>query len=208
MFKEKPIMELYIVRHGITTWNKERRIQGSSDIPLAEEGIQLARKTAEGLRNVSFDRIFSSPLSRAFETARIIKGDRELAIKQDERLQEMGFGIGEGAEYVEPVQDGASLLDGFYDWPQDYQAPEGGESFADVCRRADSFLEELRTVDPAVKRVLIVAHAAVNQTLFRFLEGLDLKDLWKHPRQPNCAATIAELTVDSSRIVERDKVFY
>ena len=201
-------MELYIVRHGITTWNKERRIQGSSDIPLAEEGVEMARKTAKGLSDISFDRIYSSPLIRAYETAQIIKGDRKLEIIQDKRLREMGFGIGEGAEYIEPGQEGDSLLEGFYDCPQDYQAPEGGESFYDVCRRADCFLKELRTIAPMAERILIVAHAAVNQTLFRFLEGLDLKDLWKHKRQPNCAATVAELTEDSSRIIERDKLFY
>ncbi|MCQ4638181.1 histidine phosphatase family protein [Anaerovorax odorimutans] len=201
-------MELYIVRHGITQWNKERRIQGSSDIPLAEEGREMARKTAVGLAGVAFDFIYSSPLSRAYETASIIKGERDLKIQKDERLQEMSFGVGEGAAYIEPGHGEASILDGFYDQPDKYCVPEGGESFYDVCHRADSFLEDLRANHGDKERILIVAHAAVNQTLFRFLEGMDIKDLWKYPRQPNCAATIAELTADSSRIVERDKVFY
>ena len=53
-------MELYIVRHGQTVWNKEGRLQGSADIMLSEDGIELAKKTGEALKNVYFDKIFSS----------------------------------------------------------------------------------------------------------------------------------------------------
>ena len=63
-------MKLYIVRHGETEWNKARRIQGQVDIPLNEFGRRLARKTAKGLSDITFDLCYSSPLSRARETDR------------------------------------------------------------------------------------------------------------------------------------------
>ena len=70
-------MRLYIVRHGETDWNKARKIQGQSDIPLNEFGRHLARETAKGLADVHFDLCFTSPLSRAKETAQIILDGRD-----------------------------------------------------------------------------------------------------------------------------------
>ncbi len=55
-------MEIYIVRHGETVWNKEKRLQGRTDVPLSEYGRELAEKTGRALRNVEIDRIYSSPL--------------------------------------------------------------------------------------------------------------------------------------------------
>ena len=69
-------MKLYLVRHGITDWNARKKIQGQVDIPLNETGRDLARKTAEGLKDVPFDLCMTSPLCRAKETARIILGSR------------------------------------------------------------------------------------------------------------------------------------
>ena len=54
-------MNIYLMRHGETDWNRARRLQGQSDIPLNEYGIKLAEKTAEGLEEVEFDAAFSSP---------------------------------------------------------------------------------------------------------------------------------------------------
>ena len=73
-------MKLYIVRHGETDWNKARKIQGRSDIPLNEFGRHLARETAKGLADVHFDLCFTSPLSRAKETAQIILDGRDVPI--------------------------------------------------------------------------------------------------------------------------------
>ena len=58
-------MRLYMVRHGETDWNKAKKVQGRADIPLNAYGRELAEKTAEGLRGISFDLAYTSPLSRA-----------------------------------------------------------------------------------------------------------------------------------------------
>ena len=57
-------MILYIIRHGETEWNKMGKMQGKTDISLSEDGRKLAQKTADGLKNIKFDYIFSSPLER------------------------------------------------------------------------------------------------------------------------------------------------
>ena len=66
-------MKLYLVRHGQTDWNKEKRLQGQEDIPLNDFGRHLAKETGIGLRNVRFDLCFSSDLKRALETANLKK---------------------------------------------------------------------------------------------------------------------------------------
>ena len=89
-------MRLYIMRHGETDWNKIKQLQGKSDVPLNDFGRMLARKTAEALEKVPFDLVITSPLSRARETALIVKGEREIPLIEDARIEEMSFGIYEG----------------------------------------------------------------------------------------------------------------
>ena len=67
-------MKLYMIRHGQTEWNKEKRLQGRADIPLNAYGIQLAEETRDGLLGVRFDIAFTSPLKRAKKTAQKMKG--------------------------------------------------------------------------------------------------------------------------------------
>ena len=106
-------MKIYLFRHGETAWNKERRLQGQSDIPLNEFGRELAMKTAEVLKEIPFDRAFASPLSRAAETARIIMGERDIPFMTDKRLMEMHFGSYEGDAFDPPKVDPAHPLYNF-----------------------------------------------------------------------------------------------
>ena len=92
----REMTRLYIVRHGETDWNKKRRVQGHSDIPLNEYGIHLAKETAEGLKDTRFDVAYTSPLKRARQTAQIILGERKIPLYEEERVKEMGFGEYEG----------------------------------------------------------------------------------------------------------------
>ena len=136
-------MKLYLVRHGITDWNARKKIQGQVDIPLNETGRDLARKTAEGLKDVPFDLCMTSPLCRAKETARIILGSRNVNILDEPRLMEMAFGDYEGKCCS---REGWELPEGFhkfFDDPAGYEPPRGGESFADVKKRTGAFLADL-----------------------------------------------------------------
>ena len=73
-------MKIYLLRHGETRWNKRSKLQGQVDIPLAPEGIEQAEVTAEGMKDIPFDYIFASPLKRAYKTAQIVRGNREIEI--------------------------------------------------------------------------------------------------------------------------------
>ena len=85
-------MVLYVVRHGETDWNKVKRVQGHTDIPLNEYGRHLARETAKGLKETRIDLAITSPLIRAKETAQIILGTRQIPLLEDPRIKEIGFG--------------------------------------------------------------------------------------------------------------------
>ena len=87
-------MKLYLLRHGRTRWNEEGKLQGRTDVPLNEEGRAGALRAREELRNVPFSAVFSSPLSRARETAEIIAAGKA-AVTTDERLLELRFGAPE-----------------------------------------------------------------------------------------------------------------
>ena len=82
-------MKLYIVRHGETDWNKARRVQGFSDIPLNEYGRHLARETAEGMKDIPFDLDYTSPLVRSRETAENILAGRDLPLIESNGIYDM-----------------------------------------------------------------------------------------------------------------------
>ena len=132
-------MILYIVRHGETEWNKMGKMQGKTDISLSEDGRKLAQKTADGLKNVKFDYIFSSPLERAYETACIIRGSRDTEIVKDERLIEIGFGLYEGTV----VEERKGSIAYFFDDPENYVAEKNAESYESLLTRTKEFLVDV-----------------------------------------------------------------
>lgn len=198
-------MKLYIIRHGETDWNKQFRLQGQSDIPLNEYGRELALITSEALRSVPFDMIFASPLGRAYETAQIIRGDRQLEIVTDDRLKEISFGVDEGRNKDEL---GTHFSDFFFA-PEKFVPSRGGETYEMVVKRAESFLsdqiEPLRTTD---RTVLIVAHGTMNKALMLNLKKIPIRDIWKGEFQKNCCVNVYELTEEGLTVLEEAKVYY
>lgn len=198
-------MKLYIIRHGETDWNKSFRLQGQSDIPLNEYGRELAVITSEALKDVHFDVIYSSPLSRAYETAQIIRRDRQVEIVTDDRLVEISFGTDEGRNKDELGEH----FSNFFFAPDKFVPSEGGETYEMVCKRAESFLldkvEPLRTTD---KAVLIVAHGTMNKALMLNLKNIPIRDIWKGEFQKNCCVNVYELTKDGLTVIEEAKVYY
>lgn len=201
-------MLIYLMRHGETDWNKARRLQGQSDIPLNEYGIKLAVKTAEALAEVPFDMAFSSPLGRAKETAETILGDRKTPLHTDVRLKEINFGINEGVCFDAAKKNPEDPLHDFFCRPECYLPPEDAESFAQVAERGRGFLqEEILPLESRCKTVLIVAHGAFNRSLLNSIMGTPLKDFWRISL-PNCAVSVLSLEDGQFKVVEESKVYY
>lgn len=87
---------IYVTRHGQTNWNLEKRVMGKSDITLNEIGITQAKVIRDFLENITIDKIISSPLLRAKQTAQIINEKKQVEIFYDNRLSERDFGEFEG----------------------------------------------------------------------------------------------------------------
>ena len=200
-------MELYIIRHGETIWNKAGKIQGYSDIPLNENGRSLAKTTGKALENVYFDKIFSSPLIRAYETAQLIRGNRNIEIETREELKEIGFGIMEGSLYEEEMCNMESPIYKFFNHPDEYVPPEGGEMIEHLCKRAADFLEDkILPLEKSCERVLIVAHGAMNKAMLTYVKKLGKKDFWSGNFQKNCAVTIIEIKDSKMNIQQEGKI--
>lgn len=168
---------LYIMRHGKTDWNAKRKLQGKTDIPLNEEGREMARNARIEYKDVKFDLCFCSPLSRARETADLVLEGREVPIHVDERLREMSFGVYEGIERAYEVE--GSPINALFYRPETYVAPEGAESFDELYARTGEFLRE--RIEPALKEglnVLIVGHGGMNSSIICQCRNLPLSEFW------------------------------
>jgi broad specificity phosphatase PhoE len=144
-----------LVRHASTEWNGSGRFQGRTDLSLDEVGRAEAARLADELRGRTFDGIWSSPLLRAVETARIAIGEPVV----DERLAEFDFGRLEGKTWTECTPEMQADLLAF----DDFCAPEG-ESVAQLRARIDSFLAELPPGDHIVFTHGGVIHALLRRT--------------------------------------------
>ena len=201
-------MELYIVRHGKTYWNEERKIQGWADIDLNEEGREVAILSAEGMKDIHFDAIYSSPLKRANETAHILRGERTQPFIVDERIKEIGYGVLEGGDFMKIRGDKTSKFASFFEKPEDYETPEGGESFEVVSERAAEFMAEIIEKHKDDERVMVVAHGAVNKAMMRYIRKNEIKDFWLGSLQKNCGVTIVKCENGTFDVIEDNQLFY
>lgn len=92
-------MKITITRHSKTLWNKEKRLQGCKDSPLSPEGMDNILALKEHIKNNHYDAIYSSPIKRAYDTAKLLFDDQ--SIITDERIREMNFGLLEGQKIDE-----------------------------------------------------------------------------------------------------------
>lgn len=150
---------LYLVRHGETDWNVARRIQGSTDIPLNNNGRAQAARTGLLLARRRFDEVISSPLSRAFETASIIAGEVGLPEPTpDPAMVERRYGAAEGLDY--------RTLDRMF--PRGASVP-GRESREAVVERVFPALIDLAHRRPG-QQLVVVTHGGVIRAVVNAIE--------------------------------------
>ena len=194
-------MQVYIIRHGKTDWNKEYRFQGAHDIPLNQEGRDAAVALSKRLAGVHFDVVFSSPLSRAYETACILMGalrqaqgprDMSKGPQTNDLLTELSFGELEGLPF-DKWMDTDEPRKYFFKEPGRYVPPKGGETFQAGMERTGKFvhtiLEPIYKTNPNA-RVMIVAHGAILAALMSVLENRGVENYWGNGLKGNCEETI------------------
>jgi broad specificity phosphatase PhoE len=198
------MLHLLLTRHGLTTAGSRAVLGGQLDVGLTDEGRAQARALADRLAGIRIDRVISSPMQRALETAQVIATGRPVEV--DDRLREVDYGRWEGLTSAEIDAHDPELRER---WERDPVAthPPGGESGGEVAARALSFLSDLlaaefpvveaapvrvgRSQDPGgsrpvvseeaaeaggERRVLVVAHGTFNRILLCVALGIPARD--------------------------------
>jgi probable phosphoglycerate mutase len=182
-------MNVLLVRHGETPWNREGRYQGRTDIPLSEDGVAQVQRLGDRLRHVSIARAIASPLSRAKHTAEAILAaqgsEHRPALELDAGLLEISHGGWEGQLASDVQLSHAEMFGVWRTSPgRDSLAGPGAESLGDVEARAWPILERLCAELGPTDTGLIVAHDAVNRVLLCRVLGLPLERVWKFRQAP------------------------
>ena len=182
---------IILVRHGETRWNLGNIFRGIYDIPLNDNGRDQARLTAEALKAYPINAAYTSPLSRAVETARIVLGPHNIEAKLHEGLQDMDYGEWTEKEDTEVAQK----------WPKAHAEwnfrphtvrPPGGSTLQEVYDRAFTAMEGLASQHDG-GTVALFSHRVINKLLILGALGLGL-ERFPFIVQGNCCFNELELT--------------
>lgn len=183
------MLNIYLIRHGETVWNKEGRLQGSIDIELSEVGLEQAAKTGEYLKNIKFDAIYSSDLQRAKKTAEIIQTKliNKSELKIDKKLQEIGYGPWEGLTTEDIIQKGWEKELALFEKDRVNNRPAGGELVADYFVRVNDAFNVIKEVNSNCN-VLVVAHGGTIRGLISIALTGNLS-AWSNMTLRNCSVS-------------------
>jgi len=168
---------IYLVRHGQTAWNKEEVFRGRTDIPLNETGLKEAAMAADYFVPLQLDAIYSSPLARAWQTAREIAKHHILEVQPLAGLTDMSFGSWEGRPLKEVRENDRERYRLWAEEPHRVEFP-GGETLEQVRVRAMAALESVIEKHPE-KTVILVSHRVINKVLLCAVLGLDNSHFWQ-----------------------------
>ena len=177
-------MKIWIARHGQTDLNKRKMMQGLTDCPLNERGLEQARQSRRNIGDIHFDAVYASPLKRAQQTAAIIGNVDISEIIVDQRIIETDFGVYEKRRYY-----AMGLPMTFY-WalPKIFPVPPTVERIESMKERATSFLCEVESKD--YENVLVACHGGIMRALCGYLDEAPDGLRWK--RMKNCEIRVYE----------------
>lgn len=170
-------MEIYLVRHGETESNKERRYQGWTESPLSVQGLSQAEKAAHFLAARGINEIYCSDLNRALHTARVIGAGCGVKPLVTPLLREIHFGQWEGLTFDEIEKGWGVEISRWLDDPFHKSAP-GGETLGEVCSRMSTFISRLVAQNEVERRIAAVSHGGSIRALLYKLLNLDRASFW------------------------------
>ena len=181
----------YFVRHGETEWNAEGRFCGRTDVPLSEAGRRQARLLGLRVKPLRVIALYSSPLRRALETARIIGEVTGRESVVDPRLAELNYGAWEGLTLEEIKGSGPAIYEA---WDQDpgSLAPPEGESGEQLIQRVVPFMAEVAQKH-AGGNVMVVCHKTVCRLLASHIMGVPLREYRQAVPMENAALNVFEM---------------
>lgn len=172
---------IYITRHGETDWNKEHKIQGHTDVPLNEEGEKQANILRDELKDIKFDKVFSSDLIRAKRTAEILTLERDLEIETTNILREVNYGDFEGThtrDFFDTFDKWKTLSEKERKKHKNYDKYIKVEDWDDATARLIKFLREV-SIGFNGKTLLVSTHGGLMHNLLIHLGFADPKKIKK-----------------------------
>ena len=166
------MVTVFLLRHGETAWNKRGRVMGRTQVPLDADGIKQIQKIAPLVAPLELDGIYTSPLRRAVQTARVVAEGTNLPIRMSEGLNEIAFGDWAGRHFDDLIDN--RLYRSFIKSPAKTVLP-GGETISDVQRRGLSVINEAAQKVPG-GRFLLVSHGDVIRAILSHYMKLPLNE--------------------------------
>jgi broad specificity phosphatase PhoE len=181
------MLTIYLTRHGQTEWNVAGKMQGWENGELTLEGINGALALGTRLNSVPIDIIYSSSSKRAYHTAKLIAGERNLPIVKNDLLREMSFGDWEGRTREEIEKEYSQEYTTFWEHPHLYKR-DSGELFEHVIERATEAFNKIIDAHPT-GTVLIVSHSIFLRILLAHLKQTPLKEVFNQNYLGNTSLT-------------------
>ena len=191
--------KIYLTRHGETEWNRQCRFQGHKNSDLTDKGILAAELLAERIEEIDLDCIISSPLMRAYYTAQIVKGRKNIDIIKHDGLKEINLGDFEGMSYMQIKEESPEILESIERDPFNNRYPNG-ENLKEFYNRVTGAFKEI--IDRCRnKTVLIVAHGGTLKCIEAYIKGFKISNDWIGNVVKNCSLSYFEIN-DNKEFVE------
>ncbi len=168
---------IYLVRHGQTAWNKEEIFRGRTDISLDETGLKQAELVGEYFKGIEIQGIYSSPLSRASQTAQKTARFHDLKVQPLPGIIDMSFGDWEGRPHQEIRENDSKTYRQWIEEPHLVRLPDG-EGLDDVRARAMAAMEDVIRDHPK-QTLVLVSHRVICKVLICAILGLDNSHFWQ-----------------------------
>ncbi len=186
-------MRVLLIRHGETAWNRQEIFRGREDIPLNENGIRQAEALAGSLSDLEIAAVYSSPLSRATQTAARLARAAGLPVRTEQDLIDLDFGEWQGRTLPEAE---AAFPEEFRVWktaPHRASIP-GGETLGKVRERCAALLDRVHRTHPD-ETIALVSHRVVTKVMLCRVLGLDNSRFFSI-LQSNCCLNVFDMRAD------------
>lgn len=187
---------IYLVRHCEAYGNLNRLFQGVSDFDISDMGAKQLEFLKKRFENIQLDKVYSSPLTRAYKTGLAVKGDKNIPIEKCDGLRELDGGIVEGKPFVETFNSMPHLADAWDNHPEDFH-PEGGESMRHAYERIYNTILSLAAENRG-KTIACATHGGVTRCLLCRILHNNIHELKNTPWADNTAIALLKIDDDNN----------
>ena len=195
-------MRIHIVRHGQTSWNATRRIQGQLESELDDTGKQQATDRGADFRNMPLSAVYSSSSVRTRQTTALILGERQEEVIYRDDLREVRLGVWQGHMWADIEQAHPEMVE-LHRIASPRFAVEGAETSQEVQVRGVNAIESIigeHSALPEEAHLLGVSHGAIMKTILAHYADVNLDVLHELPTLSNCAHCVIEVSGDERRV--------